>query len=102
MPLRIKQVLTVYTPTPQIGQIYSDNSSAKASVFDYFVGLLLKGLKLWANAKTNTRTNFECYTGPFYNYFKTIFGILQKFCFYSEEHFVALSSIYDEALFENS
>ena len=34
-------------PTPQNGQIYSNNSSATAclSVLDHFVGLVLKGLK---------------------------------------------------------
>ena len=71
---------------PTNGQIHSENLLAKSSVFDYFVGLPLKELKFWANAKTNTRTNFEDYAGQFYIYFKLIFGILQKIIFSSEVH----------------
>ena len=33
---------TLYAPTPQNGQTHSNNSS----VFDHFVGLLLKGLRV--------------------------------------------------------
>ena len=37
--------LTLWAPTPQNGQTHSNNSSAEClSVFDHFVGLVLKGL----------------------------------------------------------
>lgn len=51
LTILLRYALTLYAPTPQIGQPHSNNSSAlteltnSLSMFDHFLKLTLKGLK---------------------------------------------------------
>ena len=47
------ETLTLYAPTPQNGQTYSNNLSAIIRVFDHLVGLVPKGLITKAFSSAN-------------------------------------------------